>query len=98
MLKIMSLMIMSLFIMVGMFVFVNKHKHLLSTLLSLEFMGLMLFLMMSYLLMNLILEMYYLMIFLSMAVCEGALGSGIVVSMIRSHGSDYFLSYSILQC
>jgi NADH-ubiquinone oxidoreductase chain 4L len=43
-------------------------------------------------------EMYFMMMFLTLAVCEGALGLAVLVSMIRTHGNDYFQSYSILQC
>jgi hypothetical protein len=36
--------------------------------------------------------------FLVFSVCEGWLGLYILVSIIRSHGNDYFQSYSVLQC
>ena len=32
------------------------------------------------------------------SVCEGSLGLSILVSIIRSHGNDYFQSYNVLQC
>nr|YP_010043669.1 NADH dehydrogenase subunit 4L [Tinda javana]QPD06990.1 NADH dehydrogenase subunit 4L [Tinda javana] len=43
-------------------------------------------------------EMYFSMMFLTFSVCEGTLGLSLLVSMIRSHGNDYFNSFSILQC
>nr|YP_010275990.1 NADH dehydrogenase subunit 4L [Clogmia albipunctata]UHY38879.1 NADH dehydrogenase subunit 4L [Clogmia albipunctata] len=80
----------------GLVVFISNQKHLLSMLLSLEFMALGLF-------MNLVIffnlfmyENYFTMIFLVFCVCEGALGLGILVSLIRTHGNDYFQSLNIL--
>nr|AMW67978.1 NADH dehydrogenase subunit 4L [Balmes birmanus] len=75
-----------------------KRKHLLSTLLSLEFIVLSLFYMLVFYLMNYNYEYFFSMIFLTFSVCEGALGLSILVSMIRTHGNDYFQSFSILQC
>nr|AJF48482.1 NADH dehydrogenase subunit 4L [Sweltsa longistyla] len=43
-------------------------------------------------------ELFFSMAFLTFSVCEGALGLSILVSMIRTHGNDYFQSFSILQC
>nr|UOU85236.1 NADH dehydrogenase subunit 4L [Rhagio lineola] len=86
-----------LFLM-GVIVFVSNRKHLLLTLLSLEFMVLSLF-MFIYMLLSLYnYEMFFSMMFLTFSVCEGALGLSILVSMIRTHGNDYFQSFSILQC
>nr|YP_010149158.1 NADH dehydrogenase subunit 4L [Ectropis grisescens]QQV70075.1 NADH dehydrogenase subunit 4L [Ectropis grisescens]UOR16956.1 NADH dehydrogenase subunit 4L [Ectropis grisescens] len=81
---------------VGNLIFISKYKHLLIILLSLEFMVLsVFFLLLSYLLM-LNYEMYMLMVFLVFTVCEGALGLSILVSMIRTHGNDYFKSFNLL--
>nr|YP_010191941.1 NADH dehydrogenase subunit 4L [Tanypus punctipennis]QZM06610.1 NADH dehydrogenase subunit 4L [Tanypus punctipennis] len=82
----------------GVSVFVSNRKHLLSTLLSLEFivLGLFLFLFMYLNLYNY--ESFFSMMFLTFSVCEGALGLSILVSMIRTHGNDYFNSFSVLQC
>nr|ASY97959.1 NADH dehydrogenase subunit 4L [Gongylus gongylodes] len=82
----------------GMWVFSSKRKHLLMTLLSLEFIVLILFVILYYYLVMLSAELFLTMVFLSFAVCEGALGLSILVSMIRTHGNDYFNSFSLLQC
>nr|UQS75825.1 NADH dehydrogenase subunit 4L [Villa sp.] len=84
--------------MVGVMTFVSYRKHLLSMLLSLEYVVLSLFLILFMFLCYLDNEMYFTMIFLTFSVCEGALGLSILVSMVRSHGNDYFQSFSILQC
>nr|YP_008081549.1 NADH dehydrogenase subunit 4L [Ascalohybris subjacens]AGK07593.1 NADH dehydrogenase subunit 4L [Ascalohybris subjacens] len=73
-----------------------KRKHLLSMLLSLEFIVLSLFFMLIIYLMNYKFEYFFSMIFLTFSVCEGALGLSILVSMIRIHGNDYFQSLNIL--
>nr|YP_009057650.1 NADH dehydrogenase subunit 4L [Myrmeleon immanis]AHY39233.1 NADH dehydrogenase subunit 4L [Myrmeleon immanis] len=74
-----------------------KRKHLLSMLLSLEFIVLSLFFMLIFYLMYYEFEYYFSMIFLTFSVCEGALGLSILVSMVRTHGNDYFQSFSVLQ-
>nr|AVN67912.1 NADH dehydrogenase subunit 4L [Lobopterella dimidiatipes] len=82
----------------GIWVFSSNRKHLLITLLSLEFIVLVLY-MMLYLYLNMFnYEYFFSMIFLSFSVCEGSLGLSILVSMIRSYGNDYFRTYSMLQC
>nr|UJG45211.1 NADH dehydrogenase subunit 4L [Perlodes microcephalus] len=82
----------------GTWVFTSKRKHLLLTLLSLEFIVLSLFLLLFMYLNLLNYELFFSMIFLTFSVCEGALGLSILVSMIRTHGNDYFQSFSVLQC
>nr|WGL40223.1 NADH dehydrogenase subunit 4L [Cyrestis thyodamas]WHN78789.1 NADH dehydrogenase subunit 4L [Cyrestis thyodamas] len=80
----------------GNMIFVSKHKHLLIVLLSLEFIVLSMFFLMLMYLMSINYNMYMLMVFLVFSVCEGALGLSILVSMIRTHGNDYFQSYNLI--
>nr|YP_009643541.1 NADH dehydrogenase subunit 4L [Psolodesmus mandarinus]AWH61866.1 NADH dehydrogenase subunit 4L [Psolodesmus mandarinus] len=87
-----------LFFGAGVLSFVSKRKHLLSTLLSLEFIFLSLFFFMFILLVFCLFDLYFLMYFLGFSVCEGALGLSVLVSMIRSHGSDFFGVFNIVQC
>nr|YP_009047803.1 NADH dehydrogenase subunit 4L [Danaus chrysippus]YP_009259154.1 NADH dehydrogenase subunit 4L [Idea leuconoe]AHA84111.1 NADH dehydrogenase subunit 4L [Danaus chrysippus]ALO81921.1 NADH dehydrogenase subunit 4L [Idea leuconoe] len=82
--------------MVGNMIFVSQHKHLLVVLLSLEFIVLSLFLLMMMYLMMINYNLYMLMIFLVFSVCEGALGLSILVTMIRTHGNDYFQSFNLI--
>nr|WNO18637.1 NADH dehydrogenase subunit 4L [Tagiades gana gana] len=82
--------------MVGNMIFVSKHKHLLIMLLSLEFIVLSIFLFLMLYLYYIDFNMYMLMVFLVFSVCEGALGISILISMIRSHGNDYFQSFNLL--
>nr|UUJ36871.1 NADH dehydrogenase subunit 4L [Epeorus sp. 03 ZXM-2022a] len=85
-------------VFIGVGGFISNRKHLLATLLSLEFIVLSLYGLLFIYLTSLGSEMYFTMVFLTFAVCEGALGLSILVSMIRTHGNDYFQSFSILQC
>nr|UOU85327.1 NADH dehydrogenase subunit 4L [Cordilura albipes] len=84
-----------LFIM-GVFTFISNRKHLLSMLLSLEYIVLSLFILLFIYLSMLNYENFFSMMFLTFTVCEGALGLSILVSMIRTHGNDYFQSFNIL--
>nr|YP_009131030.1 NADH dehydrogenase subunit 4L [Eutelia adulatricoides]AHV78113.1 NADH dehydrogenase subunit 4L [Eutelia adulatricoides] len=80
----------------GNLIFVSKNKHLLIVLLSLEFIVLSIFFFFMIFLMMIDYDMYMLMVFLVFSVCEGALGLSILVSMIRTHGNDYFQSFNLL--
>nr|AFI54795.1 NADH dehydrogenase subunit 4L [Urostylis sp. HL-2012] len=82
--------------MIGIIMFCMMHKHLLQTLLSLEFLVLILFLMMFFMMFNLGYDMYMLLLFLIFTVCEGALGLSLLVIMVRNKGNDYISSMSIL--
>nr|QNP10015.1 NADH dehydrogenase subunit 4L [Aulacochthebius sp. IBE<ESP> RA1155] len=82
--------------LVGLMVFCLKRKHLLLMLLSLEFIILSLYFNLFIMLSYFNNEFYFSMIFISMSVCEGALGLSLLVSIIRSHGNDYFNSFNIL--
>nr|YP_010040141.1 NADH dehydrogenase subunit 4L [Spodoptera exempta]QOY46708.1 NADH dehydrogenase subunit 4L [Spodoptera exempta] len=85
-----------LMFIVGNLIFVFKHKHLLIVLLSLEFIVLSIFFFLLVYLIYIEYDMYMLMLFLVFSVCEGALGLSILISMIRTHGNDYFQSFNLL--
>lgn len=82
----------------GVISFIFSYKHLLNILLRLEFIVLCLFIFLFFYLNFLNFEQYFRIYFLVFSVCEGVLGLSILVSIIRSHGNDYFLNYSFLQC
>nr|YP_009560418.1 NADH dehydrogenase subunit 4L [Peckia collusor]QAB06074.1 NADH dehydrogenase subunit 4L [Peckia collusor] len=98
MLMILSWILPSILFIMGVFTFVSNRKHLLSMLLSLEYIVLSLFLLLFIYLNMFNFEFFFSMMFLTFSVCEGALGLSILVSMIRTHGNDYFQSFNILQC
>nr|ALO77549.1 NADH deshydrogenase subunit 4L [Myodermum sp. MYO01] len=80
----------------GLVSFCLKRKHLLLMLLSLEFIILSLFFNLYLYLMYFGYEFYFGMVFLTVSVCEGALGLSILVSLIRTHGNDYFHTFNVL--
>nr|YP_010423964.1 NADH dehydrogenase subunit 4L [Argynnis anadyomene]USH57524.1 NADH dehydrogenase subunit 4L [Argynnis anadyomene] len=88
--------VMIIMFLLGNMIFVSKHKHLLITLMSLEFIVLSIFFFMTLYFMMINYNMYMLMVFLVFSVCEGALGLSILVSMIRTHGNDYFQSFNLI--
>lgn len=80
----------------GNIIFVSKHKHLLIVLLSLEFIVLRIFFLIIIIFSYINYDIYILIVFLVFSVCEGALGLSILISIIRTHGNDYFQSFRIL--
>nr|YP_010464297.1 NADH dehydrogenase subunit 4L [Exostira schroederi]UUL71674.1 NADH dehydrogenase subunit 4L [Exostira schroederi] len=80
----------------GLFMFSYTRKHLLLMLLSLEFVVLSLYLSIFVYLSLMDAGYFFSMIFLTFSVCEGVLGLSILVSLIRSHGNDYFQSFMLL--
>nr|YP_026023.1 NADH dehydrogenase subunit 4L [Pollicipes polymerus]AAS00864.1 NADH dehydrogenase subunit 4L [Pollicipes polymerus] len=87
-----------LMFMVGFWVYLSKRKHIMNMLISLEYLVLSVFLFIMLVTFSVGLESYMSLIFLISSVCEGSLGVGIMVGMVRSHGSDYVTSFSVLQC
>nr|YP_008963563.1 NADH dehydrogenase subunit 4L [Curetis bulis]AFV13318.1 NADH dehydrogenase subunit 4L [Curetis bulis] len=88
--------IMLIMFVIGNMIFVSKYKHLLIVLMSLEFIVLSIFFLMMLYMSMINYNMYMLMIFLVLSVCEGALGLSILVSMVRTHGNDYFQSFNLI--
>nr|YP_009409212.1 NADH dehydrogenase subunit 4L [Archichauliodes deceptor]AOX48545.1 NADH dehydrogenase subunit 4L [Archichauliodes deceptor] len=83
----------------GVWVFVSKRKHLLLMLLSLEFLVISLFMFLIVFLNNMNLWiLFQYNIFWYLLYVSGPLGLGILVSMVRTHGNDYFSSFSVLKC
>nr|WRQ18117.1 NADH dehydrogenase subunit 4L [Tachinomorphus sp. 1 FYJ-2024a] len=82
--------------MAGLLSFCLKRKHLLLMLMSLEFIILSLYFTFFLYAMKNLGEVYFSLIFLSMSVCEGVLGLAILVSLIRTHGNDYFQVFNLL--
>nr|YP_009558810.1 NADH dehydrogenase subunit 4L [Metaplax longipes]QBA83259.1 NADH dehydrogenase subunit 4L [Metaplax longipes]QDR25231.1 NADH dehydrogenase subunit 4L [Metaplax longipes] len=82
----------------GLWSFISYNKHLLNSLLSLEFMMLGTFWLMSMEVSSVGAEIYVSLFFLTLVVCEGALGLSLLVMIVRSHGNDFFKSFNFLEC
>nr|YP_010710154.1 NADH dehydrogenase subunit 4L [Stephanitis nashi]WCS41454.1 NADH dehydrogenase subunit 4L [Stephanitis nashi] len=72
----------------GFVVFFTMHIHLLLTLISIEFLMIVIYMIMFNVLLIFNNDLYFLIIFMVMLVCEGTLGLSILVSLIRCHGND----------
>lgn len=81
---------------IGNLIFISKNKHLLIILLRLEFIVLRIFFFLLVFLIIIDYDIYILMVFLVFSVCEGSLGLSILVSIIRTHGNDYFQRFNLL--
>nr|ASO76791.1 NADH dehydrogenase subunit 4L [Meimuna opalifera]AWV83311.1 NADH dehydrogenase subunit 4L [Meimuna opalifera] len=75
-----------------------NHKHVMMSLLSLEFIILSLFCYFSFLLSILMSDLFMLIIFLTFSVCEGVLGLSCLIMLIRSHGNDNLMSMNLMTC
>nr|YP_011016969.1 NADH dehydrogenase subunit 4L [Aegus fukiensis]AFQ62177.1 NADH dehydrogenase subunit 4L [Cheironitis sp. MJTNT-2012]WQB61571.1 NADH dehydrogenase subunit 4L [Aegus fukiensis] len=80
----------------GLFSFCLKRKHLLLMLLSLEFVVVSIYFGLFFFLGLFNLEFYFIMVFLTMSVCEGALGLSILVFLMRTYGNNYIQSFNLL--
>nr|YP_010192723.1 NADH dehydrogenase subunit 4L [Picromerus lewisi]QZP40903.1 NADH dehydrogenase subunit 4L [Picromerus lewisi]URT60197.1 NADH dehydrogenase subunit 4L [Picromerus lewisi]UYG49493.1 NADH dehydrogenase subunit 4L [Picromerus lewisi]WQM56496.1 NADH dehydrogenase subunit 4L [Picromerus lewisi] len=80
----------------GVMVFCSTRKHLLLSLLSLEYMVLSVFFSLFLMMHNYGYDLYFTLLFLVFTVCEGALGLSILVSLVRNQGNDYLSGLSIL--
>jgi len=74
-------------------VFFSKREHLLSILLRLEFLALRIYLI--FLLVVSSIDLYYGLVYITFAACEGALGLSVLVIMSRTHGGDYFFNINL---
>lgn len=82
----------------GTLAFVSGRKHLLNTLLSLEYIMVNLFWLMVVLVRGVGGDVYFSLFFLTLAACEGALGLALLVAIVRRHGNDNFSRFRALKC
>nr|YP_010563147.1 NADH dehydrogenase subunit 4L [Stephanitis chinensis]UYX61153.1 NADH dehydrogenase subunit 4L [Stephanitis chinensis] len=80
----------------GFMVFFSMRVHLLLTLISIEFLMIIIYMMMFNVFMIFGNDLYFLILFLVMLVCEGSLGLSILVCLIRCHGNDMINSLYML--
>nr|YP_010835920.1 NADH dehydrogenase subunit 4L [Apphia sp. 1 SJ-2023a]WGC89439.1 NADH dehydrogenase subunit 4L [Apphia sp. 1 SJ-2023a] len=71
---------------------VFMRKHILLVLISLEFIILILLLVSIIFCLKYNFTFYIYVMFMTLFVCEGVLGLGLLVNMIRCHGNDYLNS------
>lgn len=83
-------------IICGVITLVRNRKHFLSTLLRLEFIIINIFWLIVIRFFRVGVEGYFVLFFLTLAACEGALGLRLLVYIVRSRGADYYSSFNIL--
>nr|YP_009339302.1 NADH dehydrogenase subunit 4L [Gmelinoides fasciatus]APL97192.1 NADH dehydrogenase subunit 4L [Gmelinoides fasciatus] len=82
----------------GLFSFVMNYSHFLSSLLSLEFLALMVYWWLGLVLTGSGGDLFLNLFYLCVSVCEGSLGLSLLVKSVHSHGSDRMKSYSFMSC
>nr|YP_009590300.1 NADH dehydrogenase subunit 4L [Alcidodes juglans]QBM10387.1 NADH dehydrogenase subunit 4L [Alcidodes juglans] len=80
----------------GIIVYAYKYKHLLLMLLSLEICVVGLFGLMLMYFTHYYNEFFLSMVYLTMSVCEGALGLSLLVFVVRTFGNDKIMSFDNL--
>nr|ABD95367.1 NADH dehydrogenase subunit 4L [Ligia oceanica] len=90
------LILISVMFISGLMSFVLSWNHILSTLIAMEFMALSLFFTLNSVSAETWTESFYALIYLAVAVCEGALGLSILVAASQQTGNDLFSSMNTL--
>ena len=72
----------------GLRTFIYNRKHLVNILLSLEYIAITMFILLVVSVVKTGIDIYMTLFFLTLAVCEGRLGLGLLVGIARSHGGD----------
>nr|YP_009684669.1 NADH dehydrogenase subunit 4L [Gammarus pisinnus]QDS78472.1 NADH dehydrogenase subunit 4L [Gammarus pisinnus] len=85
-------------LLTGSFSYILNYSHLLMSLLSLELISLMVYWGMSLMILSMGEEVFFLLFYLVMTVCEGTLGLSLLISCVHSFGSDRMKIYSSLGC
>nr|AOY39561.1 NADH dehydrogenase subunit 4L [Scolytinae sp. BMNH 1040331] len=81
---------------ISMLVYILKYKHFLIMLLSLESMVLSFYMLLFVYFIQGLSDYFISMLYLSMSVCEGALGLSLLVLLIRMYGNDMILMFDNL--
>lgn len=90
---------MRLFIIIGGLIsLILYYKHILNILLSLEYIRVALTILLITLVGFECISSVRMMYFFVFIACEGALGLGVLINLIRCYGRDYFLLINIVQC
>ena len=87
-----------LIVFCGCWGFIRYNKHILNSLLRLEFIILGVFWLIVTQLTLIGREVYFSLFFLTLAACEGALGLSILILVVRRHGNDTFSRFNLLEC
>jgi len=82
----------------ALFVLVSQRVHVLMVLLGLELVVLGIILVVRCVLERRVSDFYFFLVVVRLAACEAAVGLGLLVSLIHSHGSDFVSFLSVYEC
>nr|YP_009686640.1 NADH dehydrogenase subunit 4L [Gammarus lacustris]QDS78459.1 NADH dehydrogenase subunit 4L [Gammarus lacustris] len=82
----------------GLFSYILNYSHLLNSLLSLEFLVVIIYWWLSLSVLGSSGNLFFILFYLVMVVCESVLGLSLFIGSAYSHGSDYMKMYSSLTC
>jgi len=77
---------------------IRQRKHILIRLMSLEYLVVSFFFGINLVIMLRRYDIFILLYYLTYSACEGALGLGILIRMVRGCGNDLFSRIGISQC
>nr|WLE65349.1 NADH dehydrogenase subunit 4l [Aphidius gifuensis]WLE65362.1 NADH dehydrogenase subunit 4l [Aphidius gifuensis]WLE65375.1 NADH dehydrogenase subunit 4l [Aphidius gifuensis]WLE65388.1 NADH dehydrogenase subunit 4l [Aphidius gifuensis]WLE65401.1 NADH dehydrogenase subunit 4l [Aphidius gifuensis] len=80
------------------FMYSYYYKHILLTLISLEFMMVNMIYNLYYMMMINEINMFMITIFLGISVCESVLGLSLLINLVRLSGNDYNNNMKLLKC
>ena len=80
----------------SLYIYVSKYKHFLLILLSLESIVLSIYILIFIYFVQFFYEYFLLILFLTIRVCERALGLSLLVLIVRIHGGDIILIFDNL--
>nr|DAZ91300.1 TPA_asm: ND4L [Crypturopus inflatus] len=81
----------------GLCSFILNNRHFLTSLLSLEYMVVLIYWGASVVIFKEA-DFFFSLFYLTVVVCEGALGLSLLISATYSHGSDFMKMYNSLNC
>ncbi|YP_010042640.1 NADH dehydrogenase subunit 4L (mitochondrion) [Aphidius gifuensis] len=80
------------------FMYSYYYKHILLTLISLEFMMVNMIYNLYYMMMINEINLFMITIFLGISVCESVLGLSLLINLVRLSGNDYNNNMKLLKC
>nr|AHA52472.1 NADH dehydrogenase subunit 4L [Therophilus festivus] len=78
-------------------IFTLFYKHILLTLISLEFIMINLMMIIYYILLNFNMNMIFIFIFFTISVCESVIGLSLLILLIRYMGNDYMKIMNLMK-
>ena len=85
-------------LLIGLFSYCVIRRHVLISLISLEFIRIILFLILVDCYCLMVLDSFVFLFYLVFSACEGAFGLGVIIYMVRGYGNDLFRRMRLMKC